>query len=170
MNRVKRFYPLVIATSVIFASISVPARAQKAISPENILDLQRVNDIQLSPDGKLAAMVLNLPGNGTSDEQAGAGMSDFFSMYGTPDGNRDELRSDFGASPYDARSAYDVHSPIAYVRACQTPTLLLHGQQSQRTCLAGIRVPHGAEGLWYRHKLSDLPERGSHNHGLKRPY
>ena len=60
---------------------------------------------------------------------AEAGMSDFFSMYGTPDGNRDELRGDFGASPYDARSAYDVHSPITYVRACHTPTLLLHGQQ-----------------------------------------
>jgi dipeptidyl aminopeptidase/acylaminoacyl peptidase len=58
-----------------------------------------------------------------------AGMCDFFSMYGTPDGNRVELRGDFGASPYDARSAYDVHSPLTYVRTCRTPTLLLHGQE-----------------------------------------
>ncbi len=62
---------------------------------------------------------------------AEAGMSDFFSMYGTPDGNRDELRGDFGANPYDARSAFDVHSPITYIRACRTPTLLLHGQQDR---------------------------------------
>jgi len=62
---------------------------------------------------------------------AEAGMSDFFSMYGTPDGNRDELRGDLGANPYDARSAFDVHSPITCIRACQTPTLLLHGQQDR---------------------------------------
>ena len=62
---------------------------------------------------------------------AEAGMSDFFSMYGTPGGNREEWRGDFGASPYEARSAYDVHSPITYVRACRTPTLLLHGQQDR---------------------------------------
>jgi dipeptidyl aminopeptidase/acylaminoacyl peptidase len=71
MNRLKPFCGLVIATSAIFASLSAPARGQKAISVEDILDLHRVNDIQLSPDGKQAAIVLSLPGNGVSDKGAG---------------------------------------------------------------------------------------------------
>jgi dipeptidyl aminopeptidase/acylaminoacyl peptidase len=62
---------------------------------------------------------------------AEAGMADFFAMYSAPGGDRQGWRANFGASPYEARSAYDVHSPITYVRACRTPTLLLHGQQDR---------------------------------------
>jgi len=37
-------------------------------------------------------------------------------------------RLDFGGGPYDRRDIYDEHSPITFVRACRTPTLLLYGQ------------------------------------------
>src|SRR5271155_1503021 len=48
-----------LASSILFISISASARAQKTLSAENILDLHKVNDVQLSPDGKQAAIVLN---------------------------------------------------------------------------------------------------------------
>jgi hypothetical protein len=51
-----------------FTCGAITFRAQKAISPANILDLHKVSDIQLSPDGKLAAIFPNLPGNGALDE------------------------------------------------------------------------------------------------------
>ena len=58
---------------------------------------------------------------------AQAGHSDFFSLYG--DGtsyNRASLQISFG-NPYTDRAAYDAHSPIAFIRNCRTPTLVLHG-------------------------------------------
>jgi dipeptidyl aminopeptidase/acylaminoacyl peptidase len=62
---------LTLLTSLLFISISAPARAQKTLSAENILDLHKVSDIQLSPDGKQAAIVLNLPGSAVSNKEAG---------------------------------------------------------------------------------------------------
>jgi dipeptidyl aminopeptidase/acylaminoacyl peptidase len=56
-----------------------------------------------------------------------AGHSDFFSLYGTSY-LRDGLRRTSGQSPYYSREWYDSHSPIALIKNCRTPTLVLHGQ------------------------------------------
>ena len=58
---------------------------------------------------------------------AEAGHSDFFSIYGTSY-LREGLRRTAGQSPHQNRQWYDEHSPIALVKNCRTPTLLLHGQ------------------------------------------
>lgn len=57
---------------------------------------------------------------------AQAGHSDFFSLYGTSS-LRASLRVSNLGSPYDTRKKYDDISPITFIRACRTPTLLLHG-------------------------------------------
>ena len=56
-----------------------------------------------------------------------AGHSDFFSLYGTSY-LRGGLRRTSQQSPYYNREWYDAHSPIALIKACRTPTLLIHGE------------------------------------------
>ncbi len=56
-----------------------------------------------------------------------AGHSDFFSLYGTSY-LRGGLRRTSRQSPYYDREWYDAHSPIALIKNCRTPTLLLHGE------------------------------------------
>ena len=56
-----------------------------------------------------------------------AGHADFFSLYGTSY-LRDGLRRTSQHSPYYNREWYDAHSPIALIKNCRTPTLLLHGE------------------------------------------
>ena len=56
-----------------------------------------------------------------------AGHSDFFSLYGTSY-LRGGLRRTSNQSPYYNREWYDAHSPIALIKNCRTPTLLVHGE------------------------------------------
>jgi len=58
---------------------------------------------------------------------AEAGHSDFFSLYATSY-LRYSLRRTSKQSPYENREWYDEHSPIASIKNCRTPTLLLHGE------------------------------------------
>lgn len=57
---------------------------------------------------------------------AQAGHSDFFSLYGTSYISAALREVSFG-SPYTNRKKYDEASPIASIRNCRTPTLLIHG-------------------------------------------
>jgi dipeptidyl aminopeptidase/acylaminoacyl peptidase len=57
---------------------------------------------------------------------AQAGHSDFFSLYGTSP-LRAGMRLFSPESPYYDRRKYDEASPIASVKNCRTPTLLIHG-------------------------------------------
>ena len=69
---------------------------------------------------------------------AEAGHSDFFSLYGTSY-SRAPLAIAFG-DPYANRDVYDARSPIAFIRNCRTPTLVLHGAND-----AGVPVGQGYE-------------------------
>jgi dipeptidyl aminopeptidase/acylaminoacyl peptidase len=55
------------------------------------------------------------------------GHSDLFSLYGTS-AIRTEIRVVNPLSPYFDRKWYDEGSPIAFVRNCRTPTLVMHGE------------------------------------------
>ncbi len=61
----------------------------------------------------------------------GAGVSDLFSMNGTSD-IPTYLKLVFLDTPFNRRGAYDAHSAMTFIKNCQTPTLVLHGQADQR--------------------------------------
>ena len=54
--------------------------------------------------------------------------TDFVHLYTTLPSNRAYLRLDFGGGPDTRRAEYVAHSPMTFVRACRTPTLLVYGE------------------------------------------
>jgi dipeptidyl aminopeptidase/acylaminoacyl peptidase len=54
--------------------------------------------------------------------------TDFVHLYTTSPSNRAYLRLDFGGEPDTRRAQYVAHSPMSFVRACRTPTLLVYGE------------------------------------------
>ena len=63
----------------------------------------------------------------------GAGLSDLTSFYGTTD-IPTFMRWYFEDYPHGRENVYDQHSPMAFIKNVQTPTLILHGE-------ADLRVP-----------------------------
>ena len=78
---------------------------------------------------------------------AGAAVTDLFSMATTTDIAPRYLQSYMGELQAN-REQYDRHSPVRYIAACHTPTLVLHGQ-------ADLRVPLSQSQEFY-HGLSFL--------------
>lgn len=54
--------------------------------------------------------------------------TDFVRLYATSPSNRPYLLLDFGGEPDARDSVYVAHSPLTFVRACRTPTLLVYGE------------------------------------------
>jgi dipeptidyl aminopeptidase/acylaminoacyl peptidase len=72
----------------------------------------------------------------------GAGLSDAVSYWGNADivAQRERLH---GGTPWEARKLYDEQSPLSYLTAVKTPTLIFHGEKDER-------VPLGQSQETYR--------------------
>ncbi len=79
----------------------------------------------------------------------GAGVSNLWSQTGTSDIRSNKI-SAFGA-PWDDLEIYLKHSPLRYVKAAATPTLILHGENDAR-----VPISQGYE-LYYALKRLGVP-------------
>jgi dipeptidyl aminopeptidase/acylaminoacyl peptidase len=91
---------------------------------------------------------------------AGAGVSDWLSYYGE-NGIDEELIPYFGASVYDAPALYAKSSPINFIKAVHTPTLIVVGD-SDVECPApqSYEYWHALKTLHVKTQLVVYPHEG----------
>ena len=97
---------------------------------------------------------------------AGAGLSDWVAYYGQ-NGIDQWMVPYFGASAYDDPKTYDRLSPIRYIKAAKTPTLMYVGERDVETPPAqSLEFWHGLKAMGVPTELVIYPDEG---HGIRDP-
>ncbi|MFN0109982.1 MAG: S9 family peptidase [Blastocatellia bacterium] len=96
----------------------------------------------------------------------GAGLSNAVSYWGTADivFQRERLH---GGTPWEARKMFDEQSPLSYLTAAKTPTLIFHGEKDERVPLGQSQETYRTlKRLGVTAQLVVYPDQG---HGIQVP-
>jgi len=94
----------------------------------------------------------------------GAGITDLSSFHGTTDINPDYLNIYFPVCSFPCRKTFSDHSPMSFLRACKTPTLVLHPVEDRRVPFGqGLQFYKGLRELGIETRMVAYPREG---HGL----